>query len=282
MAEVEGLSIAFAESHPAEAARVLEVLAPADTAGFVTALPSRLAAAILRHLGPPYCARVSELLEDAQVAGLLQAMGPQAAARVVQQLGASRQQQVLARIPVATSIAIRLLVGYPRGTCGAAMDPWPRVFAPSMTVTDVLEEIRTFEGELGDCLFVADSQRRLLGVAAIGDLVRTGAREPVSAIMVAPAHVVSALASVGAVAAHPGWDRFHVLPVVEREDRLVGALSRSALLAALSGPAAQAHSNAVSGAFGAYWQALSALTEIVVGTLPPVPAVAEERSKDER
>jgi hypothetical protein len=31
-----------------------------------------------------------------------------------------------------------------------------------------------------------------------------------------------------------------------------------------------------------YWQALSALTEIVIETLPPVPPVAEERRKDER
>ena len=282
MAEVEGLSIAFAESHPEDAARVLETLAPGDTAGFVAALPPPLAAPILRHVGPPYCARVFGLFEDAQVACLVHAMGPQAAARVVQQLAPSRQQQVLGHIPVATSIAIRLLVGYPRGTCGAAMDPWPPVFAPDRTVAEALEEIRTFQGEPGDCLFVANGERRLRGVVPIGHLVRAGAREPLSSAMLAPAHVISALASAGTVAGHPGWDLFHILPVVEREDRLVGALTRRALLAALSGPAAQTHASAVSGAFGAYWQALSALTEIVIETLPPVPPVAEERRKDER
>jgi Mg/Co/Ni transporter MgtE len=282
MAEVEGLSAAFVESHPADAARVLEALPPDDTAGFAAALPVPLAALILRHLGPPYCARVLALLEDAQAAPLLQAVGPQAAARVVQQLAPGRQQQLLSRVPVATSIAIRLLVGYPRGTCGAAMDPWPPVFAPDMTVAEALEGTKAFQGELGDCLFVANGERRLRGVVPIGELVRAGAREPLSAIMQAPAHVVAALASVGTVAGHPGWDLFHALPVVEREDRLVGALTRRALLAALAGPAAQLQSNAVSGAFGAYWQALSALTEIVVEALPPVPAVADEGRKDER
>jgi magnesium transporter len=248
----------------------------------VAALPPPLAALILRHLGPPYCARVFGEFEDAHVARLVHAMGPQAAARVVQQLAPSRQQQVLGHIPVATSIAIRLLVGYPRGTCGAAMDPWPPVFAPDRTVAEASEEIRTFQGELGDCLFVANGERRLRGVVPISHLVRAGAREPLSSVMLAPTHVISALASVGTVAGHPGWDLFHILPVVEREDRLVGALTRRALLAALSGPSAQAHANAVSGAFGAYWQALSALTEIVIETLPPVPPVAEERRKDER
>jgi magnesium transporter len=282
MAEVNGLSIAFAESHPADAARVLAALAPGDTAEFVAALPPPLAVPILRHLGPPYCARVFALFEDARVAALVQAMGPQTAAPVLQQFPPARQQQILGDIPVATSIAIRLLVGYPRGTCGAAMDPWPPVFAPDLIVADVLQEIRLFQGELGDCLFIANGERRLRGVVPVGQLVRAGAREPLSAVMLAPAHVVSALASVGTVAGHPGWDLFHVLPVVEREDRLVGALTRRALLAALAGPAAQSQANAVSGAFGAYWHALSALTEIVVGALPPVPAVAEERRKDER
>jgi magnesium transporter len=282
MAEVNGLSIAFAESHPADAARVLEALAPGDTAEFLAALPPLLAASILRHLGPPYCARVFGLLEDARVATLLQAMGPQAAARVLQQFPPARQQQILGHIPVATSIAIRLLVGYPRGTCGAAMDPWPPVLAPDAIVADALQEIRAFQGELGDCLFIANGERRLRGVVPIGQLVRAGAREPLSAVMLGPAHVVSALASVGTVAGHPGWDLFHVLPVVEREDRLVGALHRHALVAALAGPAAQVQSSAVSGAFGAYWLALSALTEVVVGVLPSVPAVADERRKDER
>lgn len=282
MAEVNGLSIAFAESHPADAARVLEALAPGDTAGFVGALPPLIAAPILRHLGPPYCARVFALLEDAPVASLVQAMGPQAAARVVQQLAPSRQQQILGHIPVATSIAIRLLAGYPRGTCGAVMDPWPPVFAPDVTIAEALEEIRTFQGELGDCLFVANAERLLRGVVPIGQLVRAGAREPLSSVMVAPAHTASALASAGTVAGHPGWELFHVLPVVEREDRLVGALHRQALVTALSGPGVQVQSNAVSGAFGAYWQALSALTEIVVGMLPPVPAVSENRRKNER
>ena len=282
MADVEGLSIAFAESHPAAAARVLEALAPADTAGFTAALPHALAGPILRHLGPPYCARVFGLLDDAEVAGLVQAMGPQAAARVMQQLAPGRQQQVLAHVPVATSIAIRLLAGYPKGTCGAVMDPWPPVFALHATIAEALEEIRAFQGELGDCLFVANGERRLRGVVPIAHLVQAGAREPLSSVMLAPAHTAAALASVGTVAGHPGWELFHVLPVVEREDRLVGALHRRALVAALAGPAAQAQASAVSGAFGAYWQALSALTEIVVGTLPPVPAVSEDRRKDER
>lgn len=282
MPEFNGLSIAFAESHPAEAARVLETLAVADTVGFMGALAPRLAAAILRHLGPPYAARVIATLEEEHVTAVIQFMGPQAAARVVQQLSNDRQLQLLARLPVATSIAIRLLVGYPRGTCGAYMDPWPLALAPDMTAADALEQIKNFDGELGDCLFVSNGQRRLVGVLRLGDLVRAGSREPLSALTRPVVHTVSALASASLVAAHPAWDDFHALPVVERENRLVGALYRRALSAALAAPAARFQPNLASGVFAAYWQVVSALTEVAIGALPPVPPLSEERRNHER
>lgn len=282
MPEGHGLSGAFVESHPADAARVLEGIAATDSAAFIAALTPQFAAPILRHLGPPYCARVIEQLEDRQVSALVQVMGPQAAAQVVQQLAGDRQLRVLAQLPVGTSIAIRLLIGYPKGTCGAYMDPWPLALAPETSVADALEQTRKFEGELGDCLFIANGQRRLLGVVGLGGLVRAGPREPLSALMQPVAHTVSALASASLAAGHPGWDVFHVLPAVERESRLVGALHRHVLIAALAGLAARSQPNPVAGVFGVYWQTLSALAGIVIGTLPPVPPVAEERRNDER
>ncbi|MBI4194019.1 MAG: magnesium transporter [Betaproteobacteria bacterium] len=282
MREVNGLSTAFVEAHPADAARVLEGLGAVDTAAFVAALEPRLAAPILRHGGPPYCARIFESLEDSRVVELIQMMGPQAAAQIVQHLPAGRQMKLLSALPVGISIAIRLLIGYPRGTCGASMDPWPMALGAGMSAAEALEEVRKFRGDLGDCLFVSNGQRRLIGVVSLGSLLRCGPRQPLSAVMRVPEHVVSALASVSAVANNSGWDEFHVLPVVERENRLVGALHRHALTSALSGPAVRSAPNLVSGAFGAYWQTLSALAEIVVGTLPPVPSVASERKSDER
>ncbi|MGQ0749268.1 MAG: magnesium transporter MgtE N-terminal domain-containing protein [Betaproteobacteria bacterium] len=279
MPEIRGLSTAFAESHPADAARVLEALPAEDTAAFIEALAPRVAAPILRQVGPPYGARVAGLLDESHAVAVIQHMGPQSAAQLVQHMAAERQLKVLAHLPVGTSIAIRLLVGYPRGTCGAYMDPWPLALAPDMTVADALEQIRKLEGELGDALFVSSGQRRLCGVLSLGELLRVPSREQLSAIMRPAVHTVSALATVTVAASHPGWDDARVLPVVERENRLVGALHRRALSAALAAPATpRTQPSAASGIFAAYWQTVSALTEIAVGALPPVPPIAEERS----
>lgn len=280
MADVGGLSAAFAESHPAEAARVLEGLGAGDTAGFITALAPALAVPILREMAPPYCARVFERLEEAEIAVLAQMMGPQAAARALQQLSQVRQLQVLARLPVATSIGIRMLIGYPRGTCGACMDPWTLELDGDMRAEQALRQVHGFEGQLGDCLFITNGQRRLTGVLTLDALVRANPRAPLSTLMRPAHHTVSALASTAAMVGHAAWDDYRVLPVVERENRLVGALYRRALVAALNSPMAVQDAAMAGGLLGAYWQMLSALSGLVIGTLPAVTPVAKERSRD--
>jgi magnesium transporter len=278
MREVDGLSRVFVESHVAEAARVLEGLAPADTAQFIAALAPSLAASALRHMNPAYCAKLFEQFEDGPATELIRIIGSQAAARILEQLPGERHGQLLALLPVATAVAIRVLIGYPAGTCGASMSPWSLVLTPEMPVARALEEIRRFDGEIGDCVFVTDEPGRLLGIASLPALVRAEPDAELSAVMIAPEHALSALTNVSAVANHPGWNDFHVLPVVERENRLVGALYRHAL----DGRPAGREPDLAGGVAGAYWKTVSVLTQVVVGALPPVTPVARARRNDER
>lgn len=282
MAELNGLSLAFVEGHPGEAARVLEGLSPADSAEFLAAVAPRLAVSVMRQLRPAFCGKVFERLDDDQIGRLLQPMGPQEVSQLLQRVPAERQSHLLAHLPVATAVAVRMLIGYPKGTCGASMDPSPVVLAPDATVADALEQLRRFEGELGDCLFVCDSQRRLLGVIGMAELVRAAPRAAIASVMRPPEYTIAALASIASTAHNPGWETFHVLPVVERENRLVGAVHRRAVMQQLAGSTVQADPPFVAGAAGAYWQTLSALTEGVVRALPPVSPVARTRRNDER
>jgi magnesium transporter len=281
MRELIELSAAFVKAHPAEAARVLEGLAPDDTAAFVAALDAKLAAAALQHLGVAYCAKVLQHLDDEQAAERIRTMSSQAAARLLHNLAPGRQVQLLGRLPVASAVALRLLIGYTKGTCGACMDPAPLVLSPEMTVAEAIEQARRHEQEHGDCVFVADAQRHLIGVVALGDLLRAAPGEPLSAVMRRPEHMVSALASASMAAAHPGWDVFRLLPVVERENRLVGGLHRRALVQELGETAVRSGPGLANGVTGTYWSTVSVLAQVVVGSLPPVSPVASKRRSDE-
>ena len=162
------------------------------------------------------------------------------------------------------------------------MDPAPLVLPPDATVGEGLEQLRQFEGDPADCEFVCDSQRRLLGVVGIARLVRAALRGSLESVMEPPEYTVTALASIASMARHEGWERFHVLPVVERENRLVGALHRGVLKRELAGGVAMSEPPLATGAAGAYWATLTALTEGVVRALPPVTPVGKIRRNDER
>ena len=282
MPEVNGLSVSFVEGHPAEAARVIEALAAADGSEFLAALSPKLAVPVLRHLRPAFCTKLFEQLDDDQIGRLLHLMGPQEVSELLQRVSVGRQSQLIARLPVATAIAVRLLIGYPKGTCGAVMDPSPFIVSPDASAGEALEQLRQFEGDPGDCVFVCDAQRRLLGVIEIGDLVRAPPRGTVGDVMRAPRHTISALASVASTARHEGWEGFHILPVVERENRLVGSAHRRTVLRHLSGGMTSAEPPLASGAAGVYWQTLSLLAEGLVRALPPVAPVGKIGRSDER
>ncbi len=282
MPEVNGLSVSFVEGHPAEAARVLEGLAAADGAEFLAALSPKIAVPVLRQLRPAFCTKLFEHLDDEQIGRLLHLMGPQEVSEVLQRVPVFRQTQLITRLPVPTAIAVRLLIGYPKGTCGAVMDPSPFMVSPEASAGEALEQLRQFSGDPGDCIFVCDSQRRLLGVMEIAELVRSAPGETVADIMRAPEHTISALGSVASTARHAGWERFHILPVLERENRLVGAAHRRIVLRHLSSEVVASEPPLASGAAGAYWQTLSLLAEGLVRALPPVAPVGKAGKNDER
>ncbi|MEX2177366.1 MAG: CBS domain-containing protein, partial [Gemmatimonadaceae bacterium] len=73
-------------------------------------------------------------------------------------------------------------------------------------------------------LYVVDREHRLVGVLDIPELLLARARDPVSAVMHRHVDRVSAFLPVALVRAHAGWQQYHALPVVDEEDRLLGAI----------------------------------------------------------
>jgi len=273
----------FAEGHPLEAAQVLEGLPAAESGAYLAALPARVAAGVVKRMAPQYAARCAETMSESVVTALLEALGPQPASALLHHLPRDQQARALERLPVGTAVAIRLLVGYPQDTAGSCMDPRPLALPPETPVADALEQLKRFEGEPVDMVFVVGTERQVLGAAALVALLRSPPREALSRIMRQPAPTVSALTPLAAVQRHPDWFEVPALAVIERGDRLVGALRRQTLEKVLARDngfrADQTANEALAGIGGAYWQVLTALAQIAVSVMPPVTPV-EPREKD--
>jgi len=281
----EALSFAFLETHPTDAARVLERVAPQSVAALLSDAPARLAAPVLRAMLPPFVARCLEPLTDELVSGLLRAMGPQAGVAVLHYMPQARRASLLAQLPTAMSMAFRLLLGYPQDTVGAWMDPRVVVLAADTTADAALRRLREAQGEIDAVVFVIGTGQRLMGLAELPEVLRAQPDMPLSRLMRSAPFTLPARASIHGVQDHEGWDDFQILPVVERDHRFVGALDRGVMARALlrnqRTQAPAGYDDVLASLAGGYWLGVSGLIQAVVDMLP-VAASLPHGEKHER
>ncbi|MEO6422721.1 MAG: CBS domain-containing protein, partial [Candidatus Nitrotoga sp.] len=272
MARNQDLSFAFLESHPADAARVLQRLAPQNVSALLSEAPVRLSAPVLRVMLPPFVARCLEPLPDEPVSALLRGMGPQAGVAVLHYLPEARRNALLSQLPTGMGMAFRLLLGYPEDTVGAWMDPRVVVLAGDTTADSALRRLREAQGEIDAVVFVIGNGQLLLGMVELPDLFRAPPDAPLSRLMHQVRFTLPARASIHGVAHHAGWDDFQMLPVVERDDRFVGALDRGVMARAVARDHQVQPQPGLGDMFGnlagGYWMGVSSLIELVVEMLP--------------
>ena len=272
MASSEELSYAFLEAHPADAARVIERLAPASSAALLRSAPLRLAAPVLRQMLPLAGARCLERLSDGEAAGLLRGVGPQAGVALVRYLSVDGRARLLAQLPTALTLAYELLLGYPEDSVGAWMDPRPLALPADMTAGEALERVRNADEALLTDPYVIDNNQRLLGYVELADLLRANAASTLARLLRPSPHRLPAQALLAGLPEHPAWHEGSALAVVERDDRLVGSLTHASLLRALSleqaKPIAPSAYDTLAGIAGAYWFGVSSLLQALVSMLP--------------
>jgi len=275
------LSVAFVEGHPERAAQVLDALPVADSAAFLAAIPPRAGAAVVRHMTAQYAARCVAEMDERALAGLAAALGPQAAAALIEHLPADLQARLLERLPAGSAVAVRLLAGYARETAGSCMDPLPLALPAETTAGAALAALRAFDGELTDMIFVVAPGRRLLGVVTCADALRAAPSAALSTLMRHPAPCVSSLTPLAVASGHRAWHEVPALAVIEGQDRLVGALRRRTVEAALAQraapTAAAGEADIESGLASACWELLASLAQLTVSLAPAIPPVARDR-----
>ncbi|MGJ8620741.1 MAG: CBS domain-containing protein [Methylophilaceae bacterium] len=266
------LSYAFLESHPTDAARVLERLAPAVVAALIAEAPIRTITPVIRKMLPLASARCLLLLEDDKAVGLLRAVGAQTGVALLRQLETTHRVKLLSQLPTALSITFELLLGYPEGTVGAWMEPNTLALPKNMTVNDAIQRVREMDQTSNANPYVINANLGLVGIVELADLLRADASHTL-AILVRPSPFrLPAQASLTNVLDHEGWTEHSILPVVDHADHLIGSMTYAALLKALridqSHPQVHGTDSFLVTAASSYWDGVSGLVQSFVNHLP--------------
>jgi magnesium transporter len=217
----------LARIHPADLAQYMPLLTPAELASlWQTMIELRRGARTLRELDDETRKTVLELLADEQVAAMTARLPVPDAADLIESLDEERSERLLALLDPAFAAQVRNLRRYGSGTAGALVDPnVPRFFAEE-TVERTLARVREVaEGRRLFYLYVVDQRDHLLGIVSLWQLVSSSAERPLREIM--STEVVTIRADTPEEEVALVFRRYDLLvvPVIDEDGRLAGAIA---------------------------------------------------------
>lgn len=269
---VAGLTIAFIQSRPQAAARVLDDLEPAEAAAFLASVPSRLAAPLLSRMQPARAARVVSLQPPEIGAAMVRAMLHLDCVTVVRLLSDEKRRALYAELPERIVKDVRRSLEYPRETVGAWMDLSIAMLPESTRADEARRYVRRGDSAVLHHVFVTGSGHRLEGAVSVVALIRADDQTRLGEIVDSHVAPLSNRALLRQAAELPAWDVFGLLPVVGRKGNVLGALSQADLRRGLAEigedgePAPRARMT--SQLFDAWLVAASGMSRVLLGRGP--------------
>lgn len=218
----------FEEQLSADIANILEEVTNKENITLLFKLLNKdTAAEVFSYLSPEKQQLIVESLSDKEVASILNELFIDDAVYFIEEMPANVVEKVLKNTNAETRATINQILNYPENSAGSLMTTEFLDLKSEMTVQKAFERIRKIakDKETINTCYVTDSQKVLLGVISIKDL-----------LMAEPEEFVGNLMTTNVVNVNTHDDQeimtqifskydFSSLPVVDNEYRLVGIVT---------------------------------------------------------
>lgn len=218
------LSIGLLQSHPEDAARVLEAASEDDALSILAAAPAAVASATLRRMAPHRATAVLEEMDCKRAAAIVEGLGPDLAVSLLRRMNPRPREALVHALAEDHARSVRTLLRYPEGTAGALMDPDVLALPGDLTVEAAHTYIRNAAENVRYNLYVLDREHRLIGVLNLRELLLARRKELLSSIANKDVMSIPATADSHAILTHPAWVEVRSVPVIDAQGVYLGAL----------------------------------------------------------
>ena len=239
--------IAFAEhfiqTHSQTAARVLEELSDEAVGSFIGAIPDSISLSVLTSMLPYHAAKCLETIPRNTAVKYLAQLNPKQAASILRQSIEATRTELIHLLPRFQASRLSRLLSYPRTLVGAWMDP---VILSLPVETRVGEAKKRIFAEKYDyrIIFTVDIDNRVVGSVSLVELLKFS-KDQASIIDIrqSTTNPIFASTTLDRAINADGWSDSDVLPVIDREEKLVGVLRFADLREALNRPSPDVHAS---------------------------------------
>lgn len=233
------LQILLEQGNLQGAKQVLVPVQPVDIAEAIEGLPEAMQVIAFRLLSKSEAIEVYENLDSSvqqslvekfkhqEVLDIVDKMSPDDRAKLFDELPAKVVRRLQSQLSPKERRATALLLGYEEGTAGRIMTPEYISLKENLTVSETLDQIRSLAktSEVVYYLYITDNSRHLTGIVSLRDLVISSTETTMGEIMTRDVVYVYTYAGQEEVARMIQRYDFLAVPVVDREQRLVGIVT---------------------------------------------------------
>jgi len=212
---------------PADIAEILAEKAAAERAFLFRLLPKDLAIEVFEFMEGTEREELLANFTDSEVASIIEEMSDDDRTALFDELPAKTVKKLLAHLSPEERKLANALLNYPADSAGRIMTPEFIDLKEGMTVAKALERIRATAAKKETIYtsFVVSPERRLKGTVHLEDLILAAPETPLTDVMDGqPVFVTTSTDQEEAAKTMSRYD-LQTIPVVDKEERLVGILT---------------------------------------------------------
>ena len=220
---------------PEDIAHILDELETDQKLKVFDAVGTETQAEVIDDTDPTSRELVIENLDIAELQSILEEMPPDEATDLLNELPQSKRRKVLSGMEPATTVELLRLMQHPAHTAGGIMTLDYFAVNPEFTSKDAISLIQEhIDTEVVNYVYAVDEQRHLLGVISIRDLLGSDPETHVSELMTTEVISIAVEEDQEAVAHLARRYHLQAIPVVDRDNHLLGVATIDDIVEVLS------------------------------------------------
>ena len=213
----------FLETHPTEAARVLERQQGSAVLRLFEDLKPETLASVVERMNDCAAADLMDRLDTGQAVQVMAMLPFRGMAILLRRM--QSKEDVLDGLPDEVASGFRLVDRFPDHSVGACMDPRALTATDDMRLGEVLQAARRYPDRVKDVLFVVDREGVLVGLCRTRQILGAPAESSVRDVMEPVRHTLSPYMTLQNAGNAPGWRSSGELPVVDAGGVILGSIS---------------------------------------------------------